>query len=76
MAATAQSMCRKSEVICMHWVGRWWVLPQILCPGSHHGKVDLAYFMPVVMLMRMTHWDHPPLKAGSSSGHGTGWPLT
>ena len=64
-----------SESILMGWPNGHWILPEILCPGSHHGKVNLAYFMLVVMLMGMAHWDLPPLKVGSSSGHGTRWPL-
>ena len=51
----------------MRWANRCWVLPQILHPGSHHGKVDLVYLVPVVMLMRTTHQDLPLLKVGSSS---------
>ena len=38
--------------------------------------VDLVYFVPGVTLIRMTCWDLPPLKVGSSSICGTGWPLT
>ena len=60
----------------MRWADRHWVPPQILCSGSHYGKVNLLYFMPVVMLMRMTCQDLPPLKVGSPSIHGAGWPLT
>ena len=64
------------DVSLMGWPNRCWVLPHILCPGSCCQKVDLAYFVPVVTLMRMTPWDCPPLKVGSSSGQGTRWPLT
>ena len=60
----------------MRWTNRHWVLPQVLHPGSHHGKDDLVYFVPVITLIRMTHQDLPLLKVGSSSAHGTGWPLT
>ena len=52
------------------------ILPWILHPGSHLGKVDLGYCVQAVTLRRMTHQDLPPLKAGSSSGCGTRWPLT
>ena len=62
-----------------YWRGGGWpnecqILPWNLYPGSHLGKVDLGYFVQEVMLRRMTHWDLPLLKAGSSSGCGTGWP--
>ena len=42
---------------------------------SHFGKIDLAHFMLVVMLMRMTHLDLPPLRVGSLSIHGSRWRL-
>ena len=60
----------------MRQFDRCQTLPYILHPGSHLGKVDLVYFVLMVTLMRMTHWDLPLLKAGSSSGLGTRWPLT
>ena len=41
----------------------------------HHGEVNLACFVPVVTLMRMTHQDLPLLKVGSYSDHGARWPL-
>ena len=70
MVATALSTSMKTEVIGMHQVGGWQVLPLILLPGSHCGKVNLAYFVLVVTLMRMTLQDCPLWKIGSSSGCG------
>ena len=58
----------------MGWPDGCQILPWILHPGSHLGKVDLAYFVQAVMLRRMTRQDLPPLNAGSSYGHGTRWP--
>ena len=48
-----------------------------LDPHPHYclGKIDLAHFVLVVMPRRMAHWDLPPLRVGSPSGHGGGWPL-
>ena len=63
----SESILMGRGVSQMRWANRCQVLPLILHPGSHHGKVDLMYFVPMVALMRMTHWDLPPLKVGSSS---------
>ena len=40
-------------------------------PGSLLGKIGLVHFVLVLMPMRMTHQDLPPLRVGSPSGHGS-----
>ena len=71
-----ESILMGQGVCPMGWSDKCQILPWILHPGSHLGKVDLGYFLQALMLRRMTHWDLPLLKAGSFSGCGARLPPT
>ena len=45
------------------------------CPGSHLAEIDFIHLLLVVMPMRMTHQDLPPLWVGIPSTHDGGLPL-
>ena len=45
--------------------------PWLLCPDSQLGDINSACLLLAVTLMRLTHWDLPLLRVGSSAGHGS-----
>ena len=58
----------------IRWPKGCWNLPEVLCPGSCLGEIDLVHLLLAVMLMRMTHQCLPPLRVGIPSAHGSRWP--